>query len=84
MDLTIKFFAKCREDFGEGLKISIDLNEVSVLELIEILEKDYNLQLKEDFENGKIIVSKDFEIVSSNDIINKNSEIGIYPPVSGG
>ncbi|WP_459201208.1 MoaD/ThiS family protein [Methanococcus sp. CF] len=84
MDLTIKFFAKCREDFGEGLKISIDLNQVTVLELVEILEKDYNLNLKEDFENGKIILSKNFEIVSSNDVIDKNSEIGIYPPVSGG
>jgi len=84
MDLTVKFFAKCRESYGNSLKISINLDRLTVLGLLEILENDYNINLKEEFNSGKIIVSKDFEIVSKDDIIENNCEIGIYPPVSGG
>ncbi|ABR54573.1 thiamineS protein [Methanococcus vannielii SB] len=84
MLLTVKFFAKCREIHGNGLIISTDLEKLKISDLIEILSDNYNINLKEEFKNGKIIVSKDFEIVSANDILTKDSEIGIYPPVSGG
>ncbi|MDK2789835.1 MAG: sulfur-carrier protein [Methanothermococcus sp.] len=84
MILNIKFFAKYRECYGEGLKISLDKEEIRIIDLIDILEDEYNISIKEDFNNGNVIVSKDCEITTGEDVINGDSEIGIYPPVSGG
>ncbi|MBP2142992.1 molybdopterin synthase sulfur carrier subunit [Methanococcus voltae] len=83
LNLKVKFFASCKEKFGNELDLKIEKSKLTVAELVSELEKN-KIDIKNDFENGNVIISYDFEIMSNEDIIEKDGELGIYPPVSGG
>ncbi|MCS3921665.1 molybdopterin synthase sulfur carrier subunit [Methanococcus voltae PS] len=83
LNLKVKFFASCKEKFGNEVDLKIEKSKLTVEELISELEEN-KIDIKNDFENGNIIISYDFEIMSNEDIIEKDGELGIYPPVSGG
>ncbi|EHP85563.1 MoaD/ThiS family protein [Methanotorris formicicus] len=84
MELIIKLFAKYRELYGGEIKITIDKNEITLKELLNILNKN-SINIKDDFYQGKAIISINCDVVDSDDVVVKASdEIVIYPPVSGG
>ncbi|MBP2172102.1 MoaD/ThiS family protein [Methanococcus voltae] len=83
LNLKVKFFASCKEKFGNEVDLKIEKSKLTVEELISELEEN-KIDIKNDFENGNVIISYDFEIMSNEDIIEKDGELGIYPPVSGG
>ncbi|AEF95573.1 MoaD/ThiS family protein [Methanotorris igneus] len=84
MELVIRLFAKYRELYGEKIKITIDKNELTLKELLNILNEN-SINIKDDFYQGKAIISVNCDVVNSDDVVIKASdEIVIYPPVSGG
>ncbi|MCS3900490.1 MoaD/ThiS family protein [Methanococcus voltae] len=83
LNLKVKFFASCKEKFGNEIDLKIEKSKLTVEELVLEL-KNNNIDIKNDFETGNVIISYDFEIMGSDDVIEKDGELGIYPPVSGG
>tara|TARA_B100001142_G_scaffold318504_1_gene360723 strand:- start:781 stop:1032 length:252 start_codon:yes stop_codon:yes gene_type:complete len=79
--ITIKFFAKIKEDIGHN-KIELVLKSpTQVSKILEIISKDFGLDIKN---RKNYMYAKNLEYCKLSDLLDDNDELAIIPPVSGG
>ncbi len=78
---TIKFFAKFREEIGIE-SIYLDIDNLSLNEIIEVLARDYP-KVREFVKEGFLVVNH--RIVNDlKEVIKRDDEIAFLPKFSGG
>ncbi len=81
--VQVKFFAGFKEKLGRG-KIEIDIeHEVPLAGFIQKLKNEIP-EIEELIEKGNAIIAVDQEVGSDDTTVKSNSEVAIFPPVSGG
>ncbi|MBC78250.1 MAG: hypothetical protein CL772_03405 [Chloroflexi bacterium] len=79
--ITIKFFAKIKEDIGHN-KIELLLKSpTKVSGVLEIISKDFGIDINS---RKNYLYAKNLEYCKTSEILNDNDELAIIPPVSGG
>ncbi|MEC7837623.1 MAG: MoaD/ThiS family protein [Chloroflexota bacterium] len=79
--ITIKFFAKIKEDIGHN-KIELVLKSpTKVSEVLETISKDLGVDLSK---RKNYMFAKNLEYCSVSELLENGDELAIIPPVSGG
>lgn len=79
--ITIKFFAKIKEDIGHN-KIELLLGSpTKVSGVLEIISKDFGVDLNS---RKNYLYAKNLEYCKTSELLDDNDELAIIPPVSGG
>ncbi len=79
--VKVKFFAGFREGVGTE-EINLDISDVTVEELIDLLDKE-NPGIKELIKSGATI-AVNRNVAKPTDNIKNTDVVAIFPPVSGG
>ncbi len=77
----IKFFAKFREEIGFGV-LRLDVDNLSLNELIEVLARDYP-KVRDFVKEGFLAVNRRI-VRDTNTIVKRDDEVAFLPKFSGG
>ncbi len=79
--ITIKFFAKIKEDIGHN-KIEIILKSPTLVsEVLETVSKDFGIDITK---RKNYMFAKNLEYCNTSEVLKDGDELAIIPPVSGG
>ena len=79
--VSVKFFAGFRERVGTD-EINLDIDEITVEELISLLDKEHP-GIKELIKSGATI-ALNRSVAKLDDVVKDADVVAIFPPVSGG
>ena len=79
--ITIKFFAKLKEDIGHNKIELVVENPAKVSEILKIISNDFGVDVSQ---RKNYMFAKNLEYCSAETFIEDDDELAIIPPVSGG
>lgn len=89
--INIVFFSKYREIFGSGC-LQLDFSEfvtqgrcsINVAFLMDVLRQKYGADKTAFFDDSKLLVSINHELVDRHCDLEPGDEVAFFPPVTGG